>query len=450
MVHAQERVTSSSEGAYSQITDELYSSEKAYFDVFYRDFTDHGRGVLERINARLYQGQRGSFGMLLAYADREAANDMLALFDSLSDAEFEYATDELRARDYRKWLAIIALLEVESIENVRNEFLPDFNKQCWVEEPDDVVGNDGFDPDRPAGAKTCTAPVAQFKRDYVRTVHRVIRGSTAQSGEARWQAQFLLHGPSSIAQTSRRALKTQREWFGRTLDRWEREHTCGAVYIGEEFLLTAAHCIGPISATKFFAGRRVRVGTQRIDKETALEEIGAVITHRSYNSRTFRNDIALIRLKRVPRQASLERAKLPPLEGYRPMAGSPLLLTGWGFSWPTKDLSRPGAIGRTHQVPAMARLQKGVVRQMRNSSCNAAAGELCAGTRTGVGSCRGDSGGPLVDTRTRTLIGIVSHAIGCGQPDHPTTFVDVAYYLDWIADAKALARRSPNGTKTTL
>lgn len=57
-------------------------------------------------------------------------------------------------------------------------------------------------------------------------------------------------------------------------------------------------------------------------------------------------------------------------------------------------------------------------------------------------STQGDSGGPLVcedEDKERQLIlrGIVSWGSGCGDPNKPGVYTDVANYLTWIQDHMA-------------
>merc|ERR1712110_1096277 len=51
------------------------------------------------------------------------------------------------------------------------------------------------------------------------------------------------------------------------------------------------------------------------------------------------------------------------------------------------------------------------------------------------GSCKGDSGGPLIGDGLedkRTLIGIVSGGLGCGE-GYPGWYTKVAFHKDWIS-----------------
>lgn len=66
-------------------------------------------------------------------------------------------------------------------------------------------------------------------------------------------------------------------------------------------------------------------------------------------------------------------------------------------------------------------------------------GVICAGfPNGGPSSCLGDSGGPLMipifenGTFPFYQIGIVSHGVGCGKPNKPAVYVNIANYIDWI------------------
>lgn len=49
---------------------------------------------------------------------------------------------------------------------------------------------------------------------------------------------------------------------------------------------------------------------------------------------------------------------------------------------------------------------------------------------------QGDSGGPLMikDFKTNiwSVVGIVSHGVGCGSKDFPGVYTRVAAFIDWI------------------
>jgi trypsin len=65
-------------------------------------------------------------------------------------------------------------------------------------------------------------------------------------------------------------------------------------------------------------------------------------------------------------------------------------------------------------------------------------GDLCAGYLDGnnKNACQGDSGGPLIIDGRQA--GIVSMGHGCGHPNSPVLFTDVAYYNKWILEQISL------------
>lgn len=56
---------------------------------------------------------------------------------------------------------------------------------------------------------------------------------------------------------------------------------------------------------------------------------------------------------------------------------------------------------------------------------------MCAGLpNEEADTCYGDEGGPLLCLGN--LHGVTSWGMGCGQPDYPRVFSEVAYYKKWI------------------
>ncbi len=65
---------------------------------------------------------------------------------------------------------------------------------------------------------------------------------------------------------------------------------------------------------------------------------------------------------------------------------------------------------------------------------------LCAGEE-GRDTCSGDSGGPLVcplgHERSPVLTGVTSWGQGCGRPDKPGVYTEVAHFIEWIQQTVA-------------
>lgn len=449
-VQAQE--TLSTNQSYDRIVSELYADEIAPFYELYAGLDVYDRYALARVIGHLDQGERGMFAQLLVETDRPTAIKTLRLFAGYNDEQLDAVTDLLKRRDYDQWQAITVLVAAESDANARAMLLlgRDGANPCQFRREGYFIGA-GADPDALA-AHYCSDAEIQFLQDFApRGGQYVSRGLLALEGEIPWQAQFSLHGASTRAYYKRSERDAQIERFGRELEDWEINHNCGAVYLGAKFVLTAAHCIGNLEDAKFIAGRRVHLGSINIDGRRNLFEIRNVLVHADFQDDTLQHDIALIQLKSVPtgfgnRLRSVKPASAPA----QPSGRIPLLLSGWGYNRPATSSSNIFALDGQRQAPAQPSLLKGEVWVQENSVCRfnrhfirrkikLFPGQICVGSPSGIDSCRGDSGGPLVDTRTETLIGLVSGSAGCGLTNTPSIFTDVGYYRDWIERAKSSA-----------
>lgn len=449
-VPAQTQAPQSHDTSYQRIIGELYPDEVAPFYGFYATLNTSERFALARVIGALDDGEWGLFAALLIETDRATAIKTLELFGSYDAAQLERATGELKANEFDNWQAIPVLLQEESFERARLALLgSEAENACQVAEPDDPI--DANSAPHTSAVRICSEAEARFFENfYLKKTRRVSRGVLAQNGEAPWQVQFSLHGASTRYFRSDGERAKQITRFGRELSDWEINHTCGAVYLGARFVLTAAHCIGNLEDRLFFQRRRVHLGSVRIDGNRNLFTIRRVLTHADYKSSTLQNDIALIELTQVPAGYRYLRSARLPRGPARPSRQVPMLLSGWGFSRPANSSSDIFALDGRQQLPAQPALLKGTVWVQQSSECrrnrhfrrrgiDIHAGQICVGSPRGVDSCRGDSGGPLVDTRSDTLIGIVSGSAGCGLAGTPSIFVDVGYYRDWIDRAMAAA-----------
>jgi len=208
---------------------------------------------------------------------------------------------------------------------------------------------------------------------------------------------------------------------------------CGGAILNEKYILTAAHCFDPESATSndYTDPETLEVVIGRVNlDDTAnggIYEVKRIMKHAQYNPSSLFNDIAIIELKRnitLNNKAStvlIENEELP--------LGMTMTLNGWGYiNSMQAELPR---IMRRVDVPLVQGTKCLVHGQFRQQSM------LCAGLGAGMASCAGASGGAMTyrDSTSHQWVvgGIVSFGGSpCGARGVLGTYTKVSYYVPWI------------------
>ncbi|XP_031636706.1 chymotrypsin-1-like [Contarinia nasturtii] len=190
-------------------------------------------------------------------------------------------------------------------------------------------------------------------------------------------------------------------------------HFCGCVIVGDQWILSAAHCLAiGIQGVQILAGTNdVKSGGVRYTPEK-------YIIHEKFNQPSFANDIGLIKVNKI-----YFNEKVQPIKYSSNFvnAGSVLLATGWG---------RLSAWGDAPQLLQVIKLTA-----ISNDECEAIHGDivapshLCTYTKVGEGVCSGDSGGPLV--LGDEVVGLANWAVLCAL-GYPDGFARISYLYDWI------------------
>ncbi|CCN49120.1 Putative Trypsin-like serine protease [Vibrio nigripulchritudo MADA3029] len=206
---------------------------------------------------------------------------------------------------------------------------------------------------------------------------------------------------------------------------------CGASYIGNNFMLTAAHCVDRVRDPKSI---RIKFSPNNYtDEPENVVNVTKIIVHPSYNSKGFNShDVALLKIDKVI--AGVETITLPnlPLEQYV-APGTSLDVAGLGTE----------VIGNLKP----SKLNEVSIEYVSNKTCidshealnetNIGVTNFCAGDSTGAGlkdTCTGDSGGPLIlrDGDKPVQLGIVSFGISCAKPNMYGIYADVPKFVGWI------------------
>ena len=338
--------------------------------------------------------------------------------------------------------------------------------------------------DTPSGARS--AQPAAEEEDQADT--RIVGGVAAQPGSAPWQAELYstyAFQPGDITRDNKTNIS--RRSFLEQKAGWEIHHRCGGAYIGDDWVLSAAHCFVGVEGD-VIRDWRIRLGTQNLDDPRnpgVTFAIDRVAYHRDFkNAEPYPNDIALIH---IVRDAQTRRNPAAVYKAIRPITAADgaiegfdsLRVTGWGRTKPrvtgSHGLARDGTIN--HGSAALLEVDlkpRAACDKVSGYSAVSLTKTICAGAevagaqtfnravsalslpvallnRTVKDACNGDSGGPMTVERgtprapNRVLVGVVSWGQGCAQAGIPGVYTLVSAFAPWIATAKATAPVGKNG-----
>jgi secreted trypsin-like serine protease len=246
---------------------------------------------------------------------------------------------------------------------------------------------------------------------------RIVGGQEADPGEWPWQIALVVKGGDL--------------YFGQF---------CGASLLNEEWVLTAAHCVEDQTPSDLDVVAGIH-DLRTPDPNIRRVGVSAIVIHPGWNTNTFDNDIALIKVS-TPIPNRLVNGTTLPITAVEMVAtnigalnGTMATVTGWGNRAAQPNPGGNDFPDRLHEVE---------VPIISNADCsNAYTGitqnMVCAGIPAGgKDSCQGDSGGPLVVYNNAAgkwlQAGIVSFGQGCAAPNKPGVYTRLSRYIDWIAD----------------
>ncbi|XP_065218455.1 cathepsin G-like [Planococcus citri] len=206
---------------------------------------------------------------------------------------------------------------------------------------------------------------------------------------------------------------------------------CGATLISAKFVLTAAHCVSRYNTTRV----TVKLGSVYC-ASGKIHGVKKMIIHRSFDSKTAANDIALLELDvKVDFSPYIRPICLSTIIDY---GVKNLFVSGWGRDENNKLSDRLQVV----ETYVDERVLATCVNQFGFETHPT---KICAAHPTQRKSaCQGDSGGPLQSLMDDQLcpnvykqIGIVSHdanvncTVKANQP-HVVAYTKVRPYVPWI------------------
>ncbi|XP_050734379.1 serine protease 33-like [Eriocheir sinensis] len=213
-------------------------------------------------------------------------------------------------------------------------------------------------------------------------------------------------------------------------------HHCGGVIISSRYVLTAAHCLQNFGLSRH--DYRIKVGDHNLgkpDQDEQMFEIEDLVIHPKFAvGGQYNNDVAVLKVREQRGEGFrmsrfVTPACLPaPDTSYTP--GISCQVSGWGFTDPNNDYSKPKVL---HSTDVLLVADKEC--QQLHGTRGYGPGMVCAGHPDGIkDACNADSGGPLACNinGSYTVFGLVSWGKGCGKPGLPGVYTHIQYYVDWI------------------
>ncbi|QUJ70287.1 trypsin-like serine protease (plasmid) [Photobacterium sp. GJ3] len=214
------------------------------------------------------------------------------------------------------------------------------------------------------------------------------------------------------------------QFFTQIVSRNGNRPFCGASYLGEGYVLTAAHCVDNDRPSDI----AVKIGAHQFNGTDGIRaEISQIHIHPQYRRATLTNDIAVLKLTSNVIAPTVEIAA-GSLSQYVSV-GDKLRVAGVG------RLFENGTSPTILQEVTVPLVSDAVCQQGGGSYQNVGLDNFCAGYAQGQkDSCQGDSGGPIIVKRNGqiTQLGIVSWGIGCARPNQYGVYSDIAALRDWV------------------
>ncbi|KAK4887715.1 hypothetical protein RN001_003986 [Aquatica leii] len=286
-----------------------------------------------------------------------------------------------------------------------------------------------------------------YKNNVLKFIILIIVGSTAASNLLAPRSYCGYQHTDDYARLTNNISIDEFPWMAQLLYNEDLKVNCGGSLINNRYVLTTAHCVNPHFGR--FNLTMVRLGDYNVNTEidcfkhggydlecsdpVQLFGIEEKITHPFYDFKERRNDIGLVRLSSSVQFSDYVRPICLPDNNSLQLEDDQILFTsGWGALG-----NRLNSTDIKKRVPTVfISIDKCIAHFKKYQKENVInENQLCAKEIDAI-TCSGDSGGPLMRSKKNQweVVGILAFGVKqCGN-EHPTIYMKVLDYVDWIKD----------------